>query len=189
MVRSFSGVPPAPAVLERVLAAALRAPSAGNTQGWDAVVLQGTETARFWDATTTDAWREQARRWPGPRRAPVVVAVFTDPGAYVERYRQPDKADDRLGTDPGSWPVPYWFVDGGMAVQLLLLAAVDHGLGACFLGNFRGEGELAAELGVPLGRRYLGAVLLGEPEGDDPPSPSLRRSRRTFEDVVHFGSW
>jgi nitroreductase len=69
------------------------------------------------------------------------------------------------------------------------VAAVDAGLGACFLGNFRGEEDLASALGVPGDRRYLGTVLLGEPGGDDPPSASLARGRRRAEDALHWGSW
>ena len=188
MVRSFTGRPVEHEVLDRVLAAAVRAPSAGNTAGWDAVVLVGPgETASFWEATTTDDWRARSRRWPALSRAPVVVAFFVAPDAYIARYGEPDKAASGLGADAAAWPVPYWFVDGGFAALLVLLAAVDHGLGACFLGNFRGEPELRAALGVPHDRRYLGAVLLGEPAADDPPSPSVVGDRRRGADVVHRG--
>jgi nitroreductase len=206
MVRSFSGDPVPVAVLDRVLDLACRAPSAGNTGGWDAVVLVGPdETALFWDATTTPDWRARSRRWPGLARAPVVVALFVEPDAYLARYREPDKAASGLGGggpevdgDPapggdlerdGAWPVPYWFVDGGFAVMVVLLAAADAGLGACFLGNFRGEAALREALGVPDDRRYVGAVLMGEPGGDDPPSKSLRRGPRRRSDVVHRGRW
>ena len=85
--------------------------------------------------------------------------------------------------------MPYWFVDAGFAVMTLLLGAVDAGLGACFLGNFRGEAALGAALGVPAGRRYVGAVLIGEPGGDDPPSSSLARARRPRSAMVHRGRW
>jgi nitroreductase len=85
--------------------------------------------------------------------------------------------------------VPYWFVDGAFAAMVMLLAATDAGLGACFLGNFRGEPELSAALGVPEDRRYAGAVLMGEPADLDPPSPSLARGRRQVSDVVHRGRW
>ena len=88
-----------------------------------------------------------------------------------------------------TWPVPYWFVDGGFAVMVMLLAAADAGLGACFLGNFRGEATLRDALGVPDDRRYVGAVLMGEPGGDDPPSASLARGRRRSSEVVHRGRW
>ena len=92
MVRSFSGDPVPGEVLDEVLDLACHAPSAGNTGGWDAVVLCGPdETAAFWDATTTSEWRARSRRWPGLALAPVVVALFVDPDAYRTRYRQPDK--------------------------------------------------------------------------------------------------
>ena len=189
MVRSFSGAAVPDGVLDRILAAATTAPAAGNTAGWDAVVLVGSsETGPFWEATTTDDWRRRSRRWPGLRRAPVVVALFVDPGAYLERYAQPDKLGSGLERGE-AWAVPYWMVDGGFAALLLLLAAADAGLGACFLGNFRGEEALRHALGVPADRRYLGAVLLGEPGGDDPPSSSARRGRRDPAAAFHRGRW
>ncbi len=190
MVRSFSGAPPHPEALDRILRLALRAPSAGNTGGWDAVVLEGPDqTERFWAATTTDDWRRRSARWPGLRRAPVVVVLFADPAAYLQRYRQPDKAASGLGDDDAAWPVPYWHVDTGMAALLLLLGAVDADLAACFLGNFRGEGDLRLALGVPEDRRYLGAVLVGEAGEDDVPTVSSLRRRRSPEEVFHRGAW
>lgn len=190
MVRSFSGAPPEPAVVDRLLRLALRAPSAGNTGGWDAVVLEGPEQIeKFWLATTTAEWRQRSPRWPGLRRAPVAVVLYADPGAYLARYGEPDKASSGLGRDAGAWPIPYWHVDTGMAVLLLLLGAVDLGLAACFLGNFRGEDELRQALGVPGDRRYLGAVLIGEAGDDDAPSRSSARRRRSPEEVFHRGCW
>jgi nitroreductase len=201
MVRSFSGRPVPRPVLDRLLDHALRGPSAGNTGGWDAVVLQGpAQTAVFWEATTTPEWRAGSRRWPGLERAPVAVVFFSDPDAYAARYSEPDKESSGLGTGTesggpessdadGAWPVPYWFVDTGFAALLLLVAAVDAGLGACFLGNFRGEEGLASALGVPEDRRYLGTVLIGEPGGTDPPSSSLARGRRRAEEALHWQRW
>lgn len=194
MVRSFSGAALSPGVLQGLLVSALRAPTAGNSQGWDAVVLEGPEqTAVFWEATTTPEWRSRSARWDGLRRAPVVVAVFSDPGAYLARYDEPDKARSGLGASLGAglgaWAVPYWHTDAAMAVMLLLLAAVDSGLGACFLGNFRGEDELKNALAVPDDRCYVGAVLVGHPSGEDRPSSSASRPRRDPKDVFHRGRW
>ncbi len=192
MVRSFSGDPVDPVTLERIISLARHAPTAGNTQGWAVVVMSGPEqTARFWDATTTPAWRASSRRWPGLSKAPAVIAVFCRPGAYLDRYDAPDKAGSGLGTSAGeeAWPVPYWFVDAGFAVMAMLLGAADAGLGTCFLGNFRGEEELRSALGVPIGWRYSGAVLLGKPAGSDPPSSSLDRQRLPDSAVIHPGTW
>jgi nitroreductase len=160
MTRSFSDRPLEPGVLDRLLALALRAPSAGHTQGREFVVLEGSEqTAPFWEATTDEAWRARSRRYEGLSRAPVVVLAFADSEAYVARYREPDKLPPE-GSDVG-WVVPFWFVDAGFAVMTLLLGAADAGLGSAFLGNFRGEEALRAALGVPERLGWLGAVLLG----------------------------
>jgi nitroreductase len=188
MVRSFSGRPVPEPLLRQLLDGALHAPSAGNTGGWDVVVLRGRpELSLFWEATTTPRWRTESRRWPGLEQAPAAVVIFSRPDAYAERYAETDKEASGLGAGP--WPVPYWFVDAGFPALLLLLGAVDAGVAACFLGNFRGEEALARALRVPADRRYVGTVLLGERGGPDPPSPSLARGRRRAEDVVHWGRW
>jgi nitroreductase len=189
MVRSFSGRPVDPGALDRLLRAALRAPSAGNAGGWSIVVLCGEEERfQFWDATTTRPWRAGSRRWPGLSRAPVVMVVLADPAAYAARYAEPDKASSGLDAIE-AWPIPYWFMDAGSAVMSLLLSAVDAGFGACFLGNFRGEDVLLERLGIPSRLRYVGAVLLGEAADADHPSSSLARGPRRMEDVVHRGRW
>jgi nitroreductase len=189
MVRSFSGRPGPNEVRERILAAACTGPSAGNTGGWEAVVLEGrAQTTVFWEATTTPDWRARSPRWPGLVSAPMVVAVFVHPGAYLARYAEPDKESSGLGDDIEAWPVPYWFVDGAFGALLMLLAATDAELGTCFLGNFRGEEALREALGVPADRRYLGAVLVGEPAGADSPSPSANRGPRPAS-VMHRARW
>ncbi len=187
MTRNFTGAPLDRSVLDVLLSDALSAPSAGNTQGRDLVVLEGpAETGRFWSATTDEAWRKRSRRFEGLSRAPVVVLPFSDPNAYAERYREPDKARRDGAIE---WVVPYWHVDAAFLVMTLLLGASDRGIGSAFLGNFRGEEPLCDVLGVPPGMRWLGAVLLGEPARPDPPSTSTTRPRRTLSDSVHRGSW
>jgi nitroreductase len=189
MTRNFSGRPLDPGVLDRLLAQALRAPSAGNTQGRELVILEGAdETSLFWNATTDRAWRSSARRAEGLARAPVVVLPFADPDAYETRYREPDKRP-RTEEPEVEWVVPYWLVDTAFAVMVLLLGAADIGLGAAFLGNFRGEADLHTALGVPDRFQWLGAVLLGEAAEPDPPSSSASRPRRNLEDSVHRGHW
>ena len=188
MTRNFSGAPLGRELLDALLTLALRAPSAGNTQGREFVVLEGPdETDRYWRATTDAGWRARSRRFAGLSRAPVAVLAYGDPDAYVERYRAPDKARDD-GTDV-EWVVPYWFVDAAFAVQTLLLAAADRGVGAALLGNFRGEEALRDVLGVPEGRRWLGTVLLGEAAAPDPTSTSAARPGRTLDEAVHRGRW
>jgi nitroreductase len=188
MTRNFSGRPVHDGVVDQLLVSALRAPSAGNTQGREFVVLTGPDqTRRYWEAVTDEDWRDGSRRFAGLSRAPVIVLPFADPDAYVERYREADKS--RPGAAEVDWVVPFWWVDLAFATMTLLLGAADNGLGAAFLGNFRGEDALLTALGAPGHLRWLGAVLLGEPMAPDPPSSSAARPRRTLEETIHRGGW
>jgi len=168
-------------LLDELLALAVRAPSAGHTQGWQFVVLESADArARFWAATSErepDAWLARMRT------APALVLCLADKQAYLDRYAQPDKGwTDR---DEARWPVPYWDVDAGMAAMILLLAATDAGLGACFFGVPPGRHDaVRAQFGLA-GLRLVGVVSLGFP-APDMRSPSLRRGRRPLADVVRF---
>jgi nitroreductase len=87
--------------------------------------------------------------------------------------------------------VPYWFVDGGMAVMALLLAAEDAGLGALFFGLFEQEALVVEAFGVPPEWRPLGVVALGHPAPSEEqrPSRSVGRSRPDLSEVVDRGHW
>jgi nitroreductase len=188
MVRAFTGEPVAPATVDALVDLARRAPSAGHSQGWAFVVLEGTEqTSRYWDVALPPDRRE-GFRWQGLLEAPVLVVALVRPAAWVDRYAEPDKAGTGLGAGEAAWPVPYWWVDGGMAVEHLLLGAVDAGLGACFFGLFGHERAVLDALGVPEGWRGLGIVALGHPAPDEP-GRSTGRGRRSLDEVVHRGGW
>jgi nitroreductase len=187
MVRAYDPDRPVPPeVRERLLENALHAPSAGFTQGWAFLVLETPEErARFWSATTAgsddDAWLA------GMRTAPLVIVALSNRSAYLDRYAEPDKGwTDR---DEARWPVPYWHIDTGFAALLILLTAVDAGLGACFFGvppeHIDG---LRGAFGIPAEYTAIGAITVGF-RAPDRRSPSLRRGRRTVGQVVHRGGW
>jgi nitroreductase len=186
MVRDFSERTVPPEVLERILEAALHGPSAGFAQGLELVVLDAPDdVVRF--AETTDPWRRKRPR--GRPFAPVVVIPLADKRAYLARYSEPDKRGLGMEDERG-WPVAYWELDAAMAVMLLLLAAVDEGLGAWYFGIFRGERELLEWLGAPDGPRPIGAVALGYPaRGERARGSSRARRRRALGEVVHRGRW
>ncbi len=190
MVRSFSAEPLERAIVDRILLDALRSPTAGNTGGTAWTVLEGPrETSVYFDATTDAQWRDASPRWAGLKRAPVVLLAYSSADLYVTRYNEPDKSGSGLGEGPGQWPVPYWIGDAAFGVMAVLLGAADAGLGACILGTFRGEAELADRLGVPDGWRLFGAVVLGHPDGQDHRSPSLDRARPGPAERIHRGRW
>lgn len=187
MVRSFEDRPVPPEVVDAVLAHAVQAPSAGFSQGWAFVVLEGPDqTGVFWRTTTTPEWRASTRR-AGLLRAPVVLLPLAHRQAYLDRYSEPDKEGSGLDR-PGAWPVPYWLIDTAFATMLSLLSASDSGLGAAFLGIFRGEAELVDALGIPEEYKLIGAVAMGYP-APDVPSRSIARGRRPMSQVVHRGRW
>jgi nitroreductase len=191
MTRSFSSEPVASWLVASLVDLAARAPSAGKTQGWHLVTLEGSQTAEFWDITLP-VERRAGFRWRRLLDAPVIALPFTDPDAYVTRYSESDKASTGLGTGIDAWPTPYWTVDASMAVMTLLLAAEDEGLGALLFGVFRGEAELRSALGVPDGLQLLGAIALGWPSleatGRDA-GRSAGRPRRAAEEIIHRGRW
>ena len=187
MIRSYADTPVDPAVVDRALDHATRAPNAGFSQGWAFLVLDTPEDVRRWWRTTSDDVEHPDRWLAGMMRAPVVIVPCSSKAAYVERYAEPDKGwTDR---DEARWPVPYWDVDTGMASLLILLTAVDEGLAACFFGvpPERVPGFREA-FGVPAGYTPIGCVSVGY-RAPDRRSPSLRRGHRPIEEVVHRGSW
>lgn len=186
MVRNFEphhAVPPG--TVDHLIDNARRAPSAGHTQGWEFLVLEGpSETARFWDAMFSQEKRASFA-YPGIFHAPLIIVPLSNKSAYVERYAEPDKGwTDR---DEARWPTDYWNVDTAFATMILLMSAVDLGLGALFFGIF----DIAAfrqAFGVPDTHHPIGAIAIGYP-APDTPSPSLKRGRRPLADIVHRCRW
>ena len=190
MVRSFASDPIEPDLVEAIVGAALRSPTAGNTGGTAWVVLHGPEeTTAYWDCATDEAWRATSPRAPGLRRAPVILLAYASAAAYVARYAEADKDDALLGTAEDNWTVPYWTGDAAFGVMAALLAVVDADLGACVLGNFRGEAALAERLGVPVEWRLFCAVVLGRPDGAGHRSASLDRALPSVTERIHWGAW
>jgi len=188
MVRNYSSEPVDPEVVARILAQAQRAPSAGFSQGFAFLVLDTPQDVRrFWEATADDL--DAPDSWlRGMMRAPVVVVPLSHKDAYLDRYAEPDKGwTDR---DEARWPVPYWHIDTGMASMILLLAAVDEGLGACFFGVPPDHTDAFREaFGVPSTHTPIGAVTLGHRTGDPGTRGSAGRRRHTLEEVVHRSQW
>ena len=185
MVRHYTDEPLSPELVERVLANALRAPSAGFSQGWAFLALtEAEDRARFWPFVPT-----RVEQTPTMQLAPLVVVPLAHKDAYLARYAEPDKGwQDRA---EAHWPAPYWFVDTGMAALMMLLTAVDEGLGACFFGiqppflqPFR------EEFGVPEEYAPIGGITIGHRAPDLPPqSARAEERRRGVDQVVHRGHW
>jgi nitroreductase len=192
MIRRYDPDRPVdPAVVNRMLDNAVRAPSAGFSQGWAFLVLDTPEdVARFWDAATpSDAGAEPDNWLRGMSTAPVVIVPLSHKDAYLDRYAQPDKGwSDR---DEARWPVPYWHIDTGMAALLILQTAVDEGLGACFFGVPPTRVDAFREaFDVPAAYMPIGAVTVGHRiEDTGAKGSATKRARRSPDEVVHRGRW
>ncbi|MCU1492042.1 MAG: nitroreductase family protein [Acidimicrobiaceae bacterium] len=192
MTRSFAPDELDSAVLERMLDAARRVPSAGFTQGVDLLVLtEKVSRARFWELSSTAEWRSGSSQAAGLLAAPAIVLPLADPDAYVARYREQDKAGSRLsGISEESWPLPYWQLDAAFAALAILLAAESEGVGALVFALHDHAPAVLDAFGVPKGRQSVGAIALGQRDGGDGASGSpTRRIRRPLEDVVHQEAW
>jgi nitroreductase len=186
MVRRYDPERPVPDdVITTALGNAIRAPSAGFSQGWDFVVLTSpVEREAYW-AATTDPDDEPDSWLVGLSGAPVLILCLSDAGTYLRRYAEPDKG--WVDMDEARWPVPYWDVDTGMAALMILLTAVDAGLGACFFGTPpEAHEDVFKAFGIPHDRNLVGVVSLGYPM-PHAASGSLRRGRRELDQVAHFG--
>lgn len=188
MVHVFEDRPIAAAVVDGLLDVARRGPSAGFSQGTDFVVLdEPTVRQRFWSVTDDPRFPREPDELDGA--PPVLVILLADSSRYTERYSRPDKL--AFGLDHAeAWPVKFWDTDTAMAGMLLLLAAVDAGLGAWYFGIPYGEAALRQELDIPTDRNIIGVIGLGYPGVDDRPSGSAYSlSRRPLHEMVHRNRW
>lgn len=188
MVRHFTDEPVAPEAVQRVLELARHAPSAGFTQGQSFIVVTHQELKQ----QVAQLCGEQEYLAHGFHaflsEAPVLIIPCTSEAAYHRRYQEADKVNED-GSEI-AWPVPFWYLDIGCSVMLLLLAVVDEGLAAGFVGVPHQEnlGQLQTLLHLPAEVMPVGVIPLGH-RAADIPSPSLRRGRKLDQEYVHYERW
>ncbi len=185
MVRNYLPDPVPDEILERLVDAGIRAPSAGFSQGLGFVIVTdaGIRSAIAGLADEGEYVASGFAPWISGAPAHIVITVSEE--TYRARYREPDK----LGPNGEEieWPVPYWWVDAGAGLMAILLAAVDEGLAAGFLG-VHAVPELASLLHLPPDHLPIGVVTIGQ-AAPDRRSSSLKRGRRPRESVVHWETW
>ena len=157
-IRAFSDRQISDEDVEVLVEAACWAPSAGNRQPWEFVVVRDEKNKR--------RLVEAAHGQSFIAEAPVVFVVCADPGRSAARY-------GRRGAEL------YCLQDTAAAVQNLLLTATANGLGACWVGAF--DEEKAAEIvAAPKGVRPVAIIPVGYPAESPPPRP-----RRSLSEVTH----
>jgi nitroreductase len=191
MVREYATDPVDPAVIERAMHNAVRAPNAGFSQGWGFLVLdQPNDVRRFWEVTTEPDALAAPDEWlTGMMHAPVIVVPCSSKAAYLKRYAETDKG--WTDEDEARWPVPFWHIDTGMAALLVLQTVTDEGLGACYFGiPPEHVADVRKAYGIPETFDPIGAITIGHRTGSVGAAGSpTRRPRKSQASVVHRGRW
>ena len=185
MVRNYTDELVEDDVLGRIAAAALRAPSAGNSQAIGVVVVTSDAIRRQIAELADEAGYVAAGFDPWISRAPAHIVISVSEQIYRDRYSEPDKRDEH--GESIEWPVPYWWVDAGASLMAVLLATVDEGLAAGFLG-VHSVPDLASLLALPRHRQPIGVVTVGHPLPDRR-SGSLDRPNKPTSTVIHRDRW
>lgn len=158
-VRRFADRPVERERLERLVEAAIWAPSAGNAQTWRFVIVADKESAL--------------------RIKTVSPGLLGDPAALVAICQDLAEARRRSGTLGETFLAP---VDAAMAAQNLLLAAHAEGLGACVIASFHRR-AVARLLALESEVEPILLVSVGWP-AEAPPPPPRRRDCIAFAEVT-----
>lgn len=158
-IRAFKSKEVSQETVEKIVDAALRAPSAGNIQPWEFIIIRESEIKRrIAEAALNQTFIEEA---------PVVIVVCANENRSSQGYGIRGKS-------------LYCIQDTAAAIQNLHLVAYSLGLGTCWIGAFREE-EAREILKIPHGVRPVAIVPVGYPA--ESPSP---RSRRPITEIVHY---
>ena len=188
MVRHYERKPVPREALERIAATIRHAPSAGHSQGWRALVVTDPDLLAALAEDEAKELGEGLEPWFGS--APAHVMILTREQDYHDRYRQPDKLQEG---EEIHWPVPFWLVDAGAALMLVLLAAIDEGF-ACGIYGVQVELEPRVRelLAIPDDLRIVAGVTLGGGAPDPGWSRVTSRAtrpRRETGDLVRWQRW
>jgi len=191
MVRAYEPEPIPQESLDRIVSTIRRAPSGGFSQGQRLVVIIDPETRERIAGIAGEEYYVGQGFAPWISGAAALIVVCACEEDYRERYRQPDKLDED-GSEI-DWPVPYWHVDAGKAAMLVLLAAIDEGLGAGVFGlSAEGIAEVRGLLSIPEDVAIVEVITLGKAGADDPSdrlSSRGKRPRKSMDELVRWERW
>jgi FMN reductase [NAD(P)H] len=191
MVRNYTDEPVSRKALDRITRRARHAPSGGFSQGLRMVVVTDAATRHLIAELADEPYYVERGHESWISRAPAHIVVGMRENDYHDRYQEPDKLEDGEEIE---WPVPWWWIDAGKGMMLLLLAAVDEGLGAGLFGLYPAENNerLRAALGMPEDVAVVGVVTVGH-AAEEPlearRKETLNRRRRPLEEVVRWERW
>lgn len=171
------------ATIDEIARLAQRTPSAGFSQGQRLVVVVDRDLRRAVARAAGEDEYDDFGPWISECAAQFIPCVSAD--IYHRRYQEADKVqDDGSEID---WPVPYWYVDVGATMMVVMLAAVDAGLASGFAGAFDPD-AIRLLLGIPGEFVPIGVLPVGRPL-PDVRSPSLKRGWVRFDEFARFDGW
>jgi FMN reductase [NAD(P)H] len=190
MHRAFLADPIPPEQIDRIAHVIRRAPSGGFSQGGSIVVVTDDDRrAAIARAFGDEHYSTNSRNFIAD--APVHMIISANESLYHARYNEPDKLEQTGGTEI-TWPVPYWFVDAGALMMLVLAAAIDEGLATAFIGHPDQKRIFDELLGLPEKVVPIGLALIGKPAPDptaERGTSRMRERRRPLDDLVHRERW
>jgi nitroreductase len=142
MIREYDGDRQIPnEIISKLIKNAHTAPSAGHTQVQEFIIVK--------DDLTKKRLRKAAVNQDYVEKAPVLIVVCSNTSRSVGRYGNRGKEF-------------YSITDGAFASMLILLTAVNEGVGACFVGAFD-DSKVSEILGLPKDVKPIGIVCIGYP--------------------------
>jgi nitroreductase len=184
MHRAFLPDPIPREQVERIARVIRRAPSGGFSQGQSIVVVTDPETR----AEIARRFDDDRSPHPYVATAPVHMVISANEAQYHARYNEPDKLAATGGVEV-TWPVPYWFVDAGALMMLVLMAAIDEGLASAFIGHPDQKRIFDELLGLPEDVVPIGLALIGKPGEAPSPGSRLKERQRAKDELVHRERW
>jgi nitroreductase len=162
--RAYTAAPVPKEVLERLVDAAIQAPSAVNEQPWDFTIIQNTQLL---DRISTAAKAHMTGTVPSVSFPEHLHESLESPDFHVF-YHAPVLIT--ISARMGAWAVE----NATLAAENLMLAAHAQGLGSCWIGFAQrwletAEGKRA--LGVPDNFVPVAPIIIGHPAASAAPVP------------------
>jgi nitroreductase len=187
MHRSFLPEPIPDEQVDRIVSVIRHAPSGGFAQGSSIIVVtDARKRAEIAAAFGDEHYTHEGRNFL--LDAPVHLVISANESLYHARYNEPDKLAAAGGVEV-TWPVPYWFVDAGALMMLVLQAAIDEGLASAFVGHPDQKRIFDELLGLPADVVPIGLALVGTPGPGADPGSRLRSRRRPTDELIHRDRW
>lgn len=159
-VRKYLSTPVPDVIIEKILDVGRIAPSAANKQPWHFILIR-EESQRVKLKTAYD------RSWL--LEAPVILIVCVDTQAGWIREDEKE----------------YATVDAAIAMQAMILAATNEGLGTCWIANFKEE-DLKNALAIPKHITPIVMTPIGYPDPEEKMRPFTRKN---LDEILHREKW